>query len=182
MVAVDASGRTWLDTSWGDSHDFVVIAAPTPRRVTIDGRLVNSDCYTFRFASPIVQHLKFRWRLDDGKWSEPSGSGPFALDSLPNGAHTVSVQSIDDLAIVDPVLTNETFTVNVNTAKQISGLIQRLIIGTTTDRNSAVEALARQPAAALPSLNAGLANSTDETTTWWITAAIQACERADKPL
>jgi len=71
------------------------------------------------------------------------------------------------------------FEVKVEPAQQVESLIARLGDPDFAQRKAAIEALARQPAAALPALKEARPKA-DDSTRWWIDAAIQQIERESK--
>jgi hypothetical protein len=169
---VDLNGNAFLET---DNGRRVMIAPKSaPPKVKVAVTMTAPDSIAAQFSADSPLKVRFRWHLDDGPW-QSTRDNSLALDSLPGGSHTLAVIPIDE-ELESGAQVVAKFDIQVDPARQIASLIKRLADADFEKRKSAVTALARQPATALPALEIAR-QSADEDQRWWIEAAIEEIER-----
>jgi len=131
----------WNDTN-GNHIPDVLDTYPTSTLDTMPGKVLNKTTYTYygnasevplqnlnpmegapRHDCTINRMSKVEWRLDggswstatpvDGFWSNQSEAYKFTMNGLTEGTHKVEVRATNNRAHVQPVLTNETFIVDM---------------------------------------------------------------------
>jgi hypothetical protein len=176
-VLIDRKGNAFLSTQFGgDEYVMLPGSAPPDTRVQIVQNAIDS--FTIKFSSNAKDLRWFRWRLDDGSWSEPTTTARVRLDLLPGGRHRVAVSAMDRTLQSDPTPAVVTFAVNIDPARQIAAFIADLSAPDYERREAAIRGLAKQPARALPALKAAHQKA-DADQRWWIDAAIQQIEETN---
>lgn len=168
---VDARGNAFLQA---DSNKRVMIApaSPQPAAPALVLEKTGPDSVAARVQGGANAQL--RCRLDDGPWQDAKGA-PVTFSSLANGGHVITAMAIgDDLQASLPATAK--CDIQIDSQEQIAALIKNL--ADPGKRESAVKALARQPAAALPALKAAREGA-DSALQWWIDATIQEIERGN---
>jgi hypothetical protein len=96
---------------------------------------------------------------------------------LPGGKHCLEVSAMGRDLSPDDTPAVLKFTINIDPAKQIAGYVTDLSSADIAVRERAVAGLARQPERAREALEMARPNA-DETTQWWIDAALSEIENA----
>ena len=173
-VLQDPKGRFFFETNPGSYLEYVVWSPPAallpaPR---IQIRPLSTDSVLLRFDAAPKGPREFQWRLNGGAWQTPPPGSPATLTALHPGTYRVEAQALSPLLQASPVPSAAVFTVQPPTAAQIAGWVRTLLSGTDTAREAAVAGLVKQPAAALPALEAARPGAS-EAGQWWIDAAVQ---------
>jgi hypothetical protein len=135
---------------------------------------MDEDSFIATFNPHSDGGTNFRWQLEDGP-SQLIKTDSLTLDHLANGSHILKVTAIDDQLNMDAMPSTAKFETKINPSRQMALLVAQLSDPDFSKRKLAVEALAWQPAVALPALRK-VRESATEDQRWWIDAAIQECE------
>jgi len=176
---VDSQGNAFIKTLAADTRRYLILSKRPAPKTTIALKQVDEDSFIATFNPHSDGVITFRWQLDDDAW-KVSKADSIALDHLPNGPHVLKVTAIDDQLNMDATPATARFEIKVDTNRQMTLLVAQLHNPDFSKRELAVEALARQPAAALPLLGKARETATEDQR-WWIDAAIQECERRLAP-
>jgi PAS domain S-box-containing protein len=101
-MAIDSEGVVWL----GSAGSGVVCHRPDDREAPVTfgvHGMVDPEIGQAAFhwqgrdwwACTRSEHLRFRWRLDGGSWSEFSTTSSFSRRDLATGPHEVTIQAVD---------------------------------------------------------------------------------------
>lgn len=118
----------------------------------------------------------FRWRLNDGAWSDPVSGPRIKLDALPAGEHRCEVAALDRWLRADLTPAVIFLKIEISESERLAGLIAQLGDADFEKREAAVRMLARFSHSALPLLRAARETASQETQ-WWLDAAIQEAQR-----
>lgn len=184
-VLVDSRGNVFLETLIANHRvgEYVIYSPPgPPPLMTLRVTRTSPASIRLDFSSASAGKILYTFRVDSGNWSTPQPQDFAVLQALPGGEHRLEAAAIDSRLRMDPLPAFATVDINVNPQKQITDLIRQLANATSDDeREVAIEAIERQPAAAaLPALRAAKARAND-TEAWWISAAIQAVTQRSNP-
>jgi hypothetical protein len=176
-VLTDDRGNVFLETisASGRIGEYVILfASGSLPHTTIHLAKLSPDSVSAELRSSVSSGAAFTWRLDGSDWSAPEKQRRVVLRSLAGGEHKLEVASVNSQLQMDAVPASVSFNIGAKPQDQIPTLIARLENAQTDDeRKAAIEALARQPAAAvLPALKAARARASGDEL-WWIDAAIQ---------
>ena len=172
---VDQRGNAFLLTASDRMGVFIIKPKSSPPVTRIVMKRKGEDSYVARLDAQTKQPVTFHWQLDDGPW-QLSKADSLALDHLPNGPHVLNVTAIDDQLNMDATPATAQFETRIDPNRQMVLLMTQLFDPDFSKRELAVEALAQQPATALPALRKTRETATDDQR-WWIDAAIQESER-----
>jgi hypothetical protein len=173
-VWTDRCGNVFLKTVSADTNRFMIAPKSPPPKTSVEVKKTAADSVEAQLHTDSPSQIQLRWRLDDEPW-KLTKEKTLALDSLPNGPHTLTVLAIDEELQTSPA-TVAKFQIKISPKQQMAALIKRLADPDFVKRESAVAALTRQPALALPALTAAREKAGDDQR-WWIDAAIQEIER-----
>jgi len=176
----DRKGNTFLRTSSSGNEEFVVLFAQRPVPQTrLKLKRDSVDSVKVEISAAAKGGGGFVWRLDGGPWSASLKNSTLMLQWLPNGRHRFEAAAIEEKLQVDPSPAVSDFEVSVDPIKQVADIIAKLGSPEESRREAAVEALLRQPALALPSLEQARAKASGARR-WWIEAAIQRIEEKNR--
>lgn len=178
-VWVARGGHAFLKTGSNPNDFFQITPKRSPPKTTVTVTPTADDAVRVKFQVRSESKLQFHWRLDDEPWRW-TGNRELALDTLPNGLHTLQVQAFDEELQSDAVPVAAKFEIKIDAERQIGMLVAQLADPDFARRKAAIKALARQPAAALAALKAARSNASDDLS-WWIDAARQAIEHPVPP-
>ncbi|HUR46331.1 MAG TPA: hypothetical protein VMZ27_10695 [Candidatus Saccharimonadales bacterium] len=180
FAVVDSKGRTFFRAQSGSYGDFFVIepSGPTPQAKIVT-KQTAPDSFEATFSSEPKTECWFRWRLNQGSWSKTSTNSTLHLDDLPSGKHVLQVAAINRDLNSAPNPAEVTLVVSQNPSQQIAAQIEKLLSGSSDEREKAVKALARQPGLALDALKAARPKANPDQS-WWIEAATQQAEDAGR--
>jgi len=170
---VDRHGNAFLQTAF-DKRVMIAPKSPPPAASVVAVKKSSPDSVEVQLHADSASRVRFRWRLDGEPW-QLGNDKTLAVDSLSNGPHTLTVLAIDDELQAGPE-TVAKFQITISPEAQMAALIKRLADPDFAKRASAVTALARQPAVALPALKTAREKAGDDQR-WWIDAAIQEIKR-----
>ncbi len=180
-VLIDPEGNAFLETylrNHSNFGEYVIVKARPPLPQTKLHAIVEASGFVkLQFGTQLTGKAWFTWRVDGGKWNAPSTSNQTELSWLANGKHTIEAAALDEHLQIDPHPPTAEVTIQVDTHAQIAALIEQLKDHDYAVRDAAVAGLVRQPALALPQLQAARANA-DADQRWWIDAAIQQVKDA----
>lgn len=171
---VDAYGNTFLET-----HADGPVRIRVQCKLAVQGILpapsvfvskTDADCIRITLQSDPSARM-FLLRLNQQPWQYVTGNS-LDLESLEPGHHTIEAFAFDAYLQRSASAAKATFEIKISPQKQLAGLIERLKDPDYARRKSAIEALARQPARAVPALNAAREAAGDDQR-WWIDAALQ---------
>lgn len=178
-VLIDLEGNAFLETYFNSSPntgEYVVIKARQPLPKTILRATADSSGVVKLHFDTHAKGKTWRsWRVDGGSWITPTHDVETTLDWLSNGKHRIEAAAIDERLQIDPTPAEAVVDIRADTGEQIKALIQKLGDPDYAVREKAVTALVRQPAPALPTLQAAREKAGPDQR-WWIDAAIQQIE------
>jgi hypothetical protein len=176
QALVDPKGKIFLKSPYASYGDFYLLEPSDALPHTkIDLKRIAEDSVEATFSAQPASRCWFRWKLDQGPWSKPSMATALRLEDLPSGKHLLLASAINRDLSSDPTPAEAPFVVNLDPGKQIASHIEKLFSGSSSEREKAVTALARQPALALPALQSARSRANADQR-WWIDAAIQQVE------
>ena len=174
-VLQDPYGHLFFLTIPGNVYEYVVWsppAAPLPAAPRIQITPLTAFSVKLRFAASAGRAHWFQWRLNGGPWNAPQTTDTAVLPSLLPGAYRVEAQTIDARLQASPKPSAAVFVLQPASAMQIARWVQALLSGTENAREAAVAGLVKQPADALPALQAARPGASEDGR-WWLDAAIQ---------
>jgi hypothetical protein len=173
-VEVDSQGNAFIKTLAAETRRYLILAKRPAPQTTIALKRMDEDSFIATFNPHSDGGTNFRWQLEDGP-SQLIKTDSLTLDHLANGSHILKVTAIDDQLNMDAMPSTAKFETKINPSRQMALLVAQLSDPDFSKRKLAVEALAWQPAVALPALRK-VRESATEDQRWWIDAAIQECE------
>jgi hypothetical protein len=177
---VTGDGEIFLLTDQYDRAEYLHLrfeASPPKTRAHIAAAAADRVELAVDSSSSIAPPRWFRWRLDQGAWSDPIPDTHITLDGLPGGEHRCEIVALDRWLRTDLAPAVVSLNIKISESERITGLIADLRNADFDKREAAVRMLARYPQNALPALRAARATATEDSG-WWINAAIQEAERA----
>jgi hypothetical protein len=173
-VLVDARGNAVLYAN------EIIIVPPKNAGPDTAAKLLQLDGNRARVEFSGSSAAMWRWRINDGAWSEAAAEPQQTIELPANGTHTIDVAAIDNELQIDSTPARLEVQVHVDWPQIFARDIEQLLNGTDRTRAAAIQSLQRNPDAALPLLREALpeANSSQR---WWLEAAIQEMERTRTP-
>ena len=176
-VTPDGQGNAFLYTN--NRLECVLVRPIPPVPDTNLQVALTEDAARFRLAAVGPGKHWFEWRLDDGDWSEPSEKDQVNIEALSNGEHTFEARALDERLQVDMTPAKAPLKVGVDQRRQVDDALADLQSQDGAKREKAVEILTRRGKLALPLLKERRYQA-DDNLRWWIDAAIQEAERAER--
>jgi hypothetical protein len=170
-VDLDSHGNVFINTLAAETHRFLILAKHPLPQTTIGLKKLSEDSFTVTFGSNSSGILEFGWQLDDNQWVFTKNP-ELILDHLSNGTHTIRAFAVDDQLNRDWFPATTQCEVKVDSAKQITMLIDQFKNPDYNIRKEAVAALSQQAKLSLPALLAAKATA-NEDELWWIDATLQ---------
>jgi hypothetical protein len=173
---VDPQGNAFLETYFHTNPvvgEYVIVDARPPLPQTnVRASVDAAGAVKVHFGATLKGPAWFTWRIDDGAWTLPSHDAEATLNGLAAGKHRIDVAAMDERLQIDPTPAVAQVEIRVNTEQQLLALIEQLKDPDYSVRDAAVAGLVRQPALALPLLQAAREKASPDQR-WWIDAAIQ---------
>ena len=94
-VAVGRGGNVFLETASAGVNWFIIAPKSPPPKTTIAMVHTAPDSFKATLNANSRSKVQFRWRLDGEPW-QVAKEKTLALDSLPNGSHTLAALAIDE--------------------------------------------------------------------------------------
>ncbi len=183
-VILDPEGNAFLETYFYFNPpigEYVILKARPPLpKTTMHAAVGPSGAIELRFSARSQGTAWFTWRVDDGPWAAPTHKQEATLEWLSNGTHRIEAVAMDERLQAGSRPATAHLEIHVDPREQISVLIQKLADPDYSVRNSAVAALLRQPALALPLLRSARKKAGPDQQ-WWIDAVIQQIEANSPP-
>ena len=177
-VLRDARGRVFFVTYTTGYPELVVWQTSRPAAPKIQISPRDEDAVTLHFSMVIAGPHWFLWRMNGGEWSAPQKAASVSLTSLPRGDYRVEALALDKNLQAAPQPSVAVFSIRVDPSAQVAHWVRVLLVGGDNARETAVAGLVKQPALALPALQAAHAGASEEAR-WWLDAATQQIQ--DKP-
>lgn len=174
-VTISHDGSALVETFPGNPAWFLIASKTTPPQITLKTKFISADSVQIEFKANPSEKVFFRWRLDDEPW-QTAYTKTIRLDAQSNGEHRFQAQAVNEELQITPIPAETRYTVKIDPSRQMNAFIARLSDPDFAVRKTAIEALSRQPDAALPALKAARPTASDDQR-WWIDAAIQQIER-----
>jgi hypothetical protein len=178
-VLLDGHGNAFLYVmSPFGPRDYYILRDPVPppdARLAL--RRTGADSAEADLDSSAPGTVRFRWRLNDGPWSEPATNRTVHLGPLFQGKYALEARSADERLRVTPHPARLEFTIQADIDNQIASFIAALKSRDYAEREKAVKTLAQRPALAAPALRRARTQADDDLR-WWIDAALQELQPA----
>ena len=171
-VLRDPFGRIFFVTRPAGFYNLVVWSPPPVPKPALSVVPVTEDSVTVHIQEKLHGPHWFLWRLNGGAWSKPQKADTVMLTGLPRGDYRVEVQALDRRLLSSPAPAVAVFSIRVDPSAQVARWVRTLLTGTDDGREAAVTGLLKQPALALPALQAARSGAS-ESGRWWLEAAIQ---------
>lgn len=175
---VDPRGNAFLLTASSRMGVFIIKPNSPQPQVTITLGAIDRDSVKAELHTNSTSPVHFRWQLDAAPW-QATDDAALSLEGLPNGTHKLTVSALTDDLLPEAKPAVATFKIKVDPRRQLADLIKKLSDPDYEQRKSAVNALALQPATAVPALRKARA-AADDDKRWWIDATLQKIEMLQK--
>jgi streptogramin lyase len=173
---VDPQGNAFLETyiyTNPNVGEYVIVNARQPLpRTKVSASVDAAGNVRIHFDATVTGKAWFSWRVDDDAWAHPTQDMEAAITGLANGKHRIEAEAIDEHLQIDPTPAQAEVEIHADNQQELGALIEQLKDPDYSKRDAAVAGLARQPALALPLLQAAREKATPDQR-WWIDAAIQ---------
>lgn len=173
-VFVDPRGNALIESAAYRMNWYIVKPKAPPPQATIALERTGEDSLVAHLDPHTTGEVTFHWQLDNGEWQN-SADRSLPFDHLPNGPHTLRVTATTEDLNSQATPTEATFSIHIDVARQIAGLVAQLNSPDYAKRKAAVEDLARQPSLAIPALEKARPAAGPDNQ-WWIDVALQAAQ------
>ena len=170
-VLRDPVGHLFFVSNPTGQYDYVVWSPPPVPAPALSVVPVSDDSMTVRFGKKLAGPHWILWRLNGGAWSAPTTERVLTLSALARGDYRLEAETLD-LRLQTSTPAAAVWSVQVSPETQIAGWVRTLLSGSDAAREAAAAGLVKQPAAALPALQAARPGAS-EAGRWWIDAAVQ---------